>query len=64
MRSKVFQKILDKAENNPWYIKLKCWLVINIWVYSCLIRKYWDKDYNKKQSGDVGVPTVVGVMEI
>ena len=47
MRSKIFQRILDKMEKDPWHVKLKRWCVINIWVYACLTRKYWDKSHKQ-----------------
>jgi hypothetical protein len=41
MRSKTFQRILNKMEKNPWWVKLKIWLVVELHVINCLgIVKY------------------------
>jgi hypothetical protein len=44
-RSPTLQRILDKMENDPWYVKLKRWIRVQLWTYACLTRKYWDKTY-------------------
>lgn len=46
MRSKVFQRILDKWEKRPWYKKLHTWIVVEYWTRKCLTRKYWDKSFS------------------
>ena len=49
MRSKTFQRILDKMEKDPWWVKLKRWLLVEFYVIKCLgVVKYIK---NKKQSG-------------
>lgn len=45
MRSKTVQRVLDKMDRDPWYIKFKRWFKVQIWIYKCLTRKYWDKEY-------------------
>ena len=41
MRSKTFQRVLNKMEKNPWWVKLKIWLVVELHVINCLgIVKY------------------------
>jgi hypothetical protein len=41
MRSKTFQKILDKMEKDPWWVKLKRWIIVEIHVIRCIgIVKY------------------------
>lgn len=45
MRSKVVQRILDKMDAQPWHVKLKRNLRIRLWIWLCLTRKYWDKDF-------------------
>lgn len=32
-------------DKDPWYIKLKRNIRVQIWVWACLTRKYWDKSY-------------------
>lgn len=44
-RSPVLQRILDEADKDPWYIKLRRWYRIQKWVLVCRTRKFWDKDY-------------------
>ena len=36
MRSKTFQRILDKMEKDPWWVKLKRWLLVEFYVIKCL----------------------------
>ena len=45
MRSKVLQRLIDEMEKDPWYVKLRRWWRVKIWVYKCRTRKYWDKTY-------------------
>lgn len=45
MRSQLTQRILDEMNKDPWYIKLRRYIKIRIWVYICLTRKYWDKSF-------------------
>ena len=44
-KSKVLDELFDEMNKDPWYIKLKRWVSVRIWVWKCLTRKYWDKDY-------------------
>jgi hypothetical protein len=32
MRSKVFQRILDDMDKDPWWVKLKRWFVVEYYV--------------------------------
>ena len=45
MRSKVLQRLIDEMEKDPWYVKLRRWWRVKIWIYKCRTRKYWDKTY-------------------
>jgi hypothetical protein len=36
MRSKTFQRILDKMEKDTWWVKLKRWLLVEFYVIKCL----------------------------
>lgn len=36
MRSKTFQRILDKMDNDPWSVKLKRLFVVEISVLNCI----------------------------
>lgn len=45
MRSPTFENILNEMKKDKWYIKLKRWFKLQIWVWICLTRKYWDKNY-------------------
>ena len=37
MRSKITQRILEDMEKDPWYVKLRRWIRLQLWVYKCLI---------------------------
>jgi len=43
MRSKAVERILNRMEKDPWWVKLKRWCIIQIWVYTCLTKKHWNK---------------------
>ena len=45
MRSKILDEILDEYNKNPWWYKLRTELRLKIWVYRCMLRKYFDKEY-------------------
>jgi len=45
MKSKTVQRLMEKMEKDPWHIKLKRWLTLKVWVWTCLTRKYWDKEF-------------------
>lgn len=45
MRSPTIQRILDEMDKQPWHVKLRRWIRIRIWLYTCLTRKYWDKSF-------------------
>jgi hypothetical protein len=45
MRSPILQKVLDEADKDSWYIKLKRWYRLEKWVLICRTRKFWDKEY-------------------
>lgn len=36
MRSKVFQRILNDMDKDPWWVKLKRWFVVEYYVIKCL----------------------------
>jgi hypothetical protein len=40
MRNKIVQELIDEMDKDPWYIKLKRWWSLKVWVYKCLTRKY------------------------
>ena len=41
MRSEIFQNILDQMEKDHWWVKLKRWFRIELYVIKCLgIKKY------------------------
>ena len=44
-KSPTIQRLLDEMKNDPWYVKLKRWWRLKVWVYTCLTRKYWDKSF-------------------
>ncbi len=44
-KSKVVERLLEEMKNDPWHVKLKRWIKLKIWVYTCLTRKFWDKSY-------------------
>lgn len=46
MRSKVVDKLLKEMENDPWHIKLRRSIRIQLWIWKCLSRKYWDKSFS------------------
>lgn len=46
VRSKVLDEMLEQIAKDPWHVKLRRWIRIQIWIYTCLSRKYWDKTYS------------------
>jgi hypothetical protein len=38
--NKTVQRLLDEMDKDPWYVKLKRWFRLQIWVWKCLTRKY------------------------
>ena len=46
MRSHVAERILNEMEKDPWRVKLKRWWRLKCWVWLCLSRKYWDKNFS------------------
>jgi hypothetical protein len=48
MRSKTVQEILNEMEKDPWYVKLKREIKLQIWVYYCKIfrSKFFRKYFN------------------
>ena len=36
---------MDMMKKDPWHVKLKRWLCLKVWVWACLTRKYWDKEF-------------------
>ena len=45
-RSPVVERLFEEMKDDPWYIKLKRWYVVEKWVLICRTRKFWDKTYN------------------
>lgn len=44
-RSPVIDRLIRQMEQDPWHVKLRRWWRLKIWVWTCLTRKYWDKEY-------------------
>lgn len=44
-RSPVLDRIMRQMEQDPWHVKLRRWWRLKVWVWMCLTRKYWDKEY-------------------
>lgn len=44
-RSPVVERLFEEMKDDPWYIKLKRWYVVEKWVLICRTRKFWDKTY-------------------
>ena len=44
-KSPVVERLFKEMENDPWYVKLKRWYVVEKWVLICRTRKFWDKTY-------------------
>ena len=44
MRSK-YEELLKEMEKDPWHVKLRRWWRLKVWLYTCLTRKYWDKEF-------------------
>jgi hypothetical protein len=38
--SKTIEKLQDEMNKDPWYVKLKRWFRLQIWVWKCLTRKF------------------------
>jgi hypothetical protein len=47
MKNSPLQEIMKEMDNDPWYIKLKGWFWLQVWVWVCLTRKFWDKSYER-----------------
>ncbi len=48
MRSPVLQRIINDMNNQPWHVKLRRSIRVQLWVWSCLTRRYWDRSFWKK----------------
>jgi len=46
MRNKIVQDLLDKMDKDPWHVKLKRNIRVQIWVWTCMSRRYWDKSFS------------------
>lgn len=44
-RSPVVDRIIREMDQDPWHVKLRRWFRLKLWVWKCLTRKYWDKEY-------------------
>lgn len=40
MRSKIVQRMLDEMNRDPWHVKFRRWMRLQIWVYKCLKNNY------------------------
>lgn len=47
MKSEVLQNLLDEMDRDPWWVKLRRWWIVKLWIYKCMTRKYWDSSYHK-----------------
>lgn len=45
MRSPIVIRLLEQMKRDPWHIKLMRWWRVKLWVWTCMTRKYWDKEY-------------------
>lgn len=46
MRKQITQRLWDEMKNDPWYIKLRRYIRVNIlWVNICRSRWLWDSEY-------------------
>ena len=36
-KSKVVQRMLKDMEKDPWHVKFRRWIRLQVWVYRCLI---------------------------
>jgi hypothetical protein len=45
MKSKVVERLFEEMKRDGWWVKLRRWVRLKIWVWGCLTRKYWDKSY-------------------
>jgi hypothetical protein len=43
--SEKLQKLQDEINSFSWYKKLISDIKLQIWVWKCLSRKYWDKSF-------------------
>jgi hypothetical protein len=43
--SEKLQKLQDEINSFSWYKKLSSDIKLQIWVWKCLSRKYWDKSF-------------------
>lgn len=37
MRSEIIQRIIEDMKKDPWHVKLRRWIRLQLWVYRCLI---------------------------
>ena len=44
-KSETIQRLMDQMKNDPWYVRLKRWYMVEKWVLVCRTRKFWDKSY-------------------
>lgn len=51
-KSPVVERLFKEMENDPWYVKLKRWYVVEKWVLICRTRKFWDKTYVLEEHED------------
>jgi hypothetical protein len=43
--SKTIQRLEEQMKNDPWYIKLRRWWNVTLWVWGCRTRFIWDLNY-------------------
>lgn len=39
------QNLIIEMENDRWYVKLGRWWRLQVWLFTCRTRKFWDKTY-------------------
>ena len=45
VRSPILERLLAEMDAQPWHVKLRRWWRVKLWTWSCLTRKYWDKEF-------------------
>jgi hypothetical protein len=49
-KSSALQRMMDKMEKDPWWVKLKRWMRVEWWFFVCRTRKYWDKEFINRRN--------------
>jgi hypothetical protein len=45
---KYLDQLIYEMENDRWYVKLGRWWRIQVWLFKCRTRKFWDNTYKGK----------------